>query len=141
MQHSLRIGCSNVNLKEVRTFVENTLGAYRVPSDETDWVVLAIDELCANLIAHAHGWDPSHQIEVCIVNEASVISFQVRDPAPDGFNLLDYKLPEVQQIVSEKRNGGLGLILLRRITDEIRTERHNGELVYWMRKYSVCGGL
>jgi len=46
-----------------------------------------------------------------------------------------------QSIVSEKRNGGLGLILLRRIMDEIRTERHNGELVYWMRKYSVCGGL
>jgi serine/threonine-protein kinase RsbW len=139
MEHSLQIGCSQANLKKVRTFVEHTLcHHYWVPADEADWVVLAIDELCANLMAHAHPHDAAHQIEVRIVTDASGLEFQVRDSQPDGFNLLDYKLPDLQQLVSEKRNGGLGLILVRKIMDDIRAERQNGELVYRMRKYSLA---
>jgi serine/threonine-protein kinase RsbW len=137
MEHSLQIGCNNVNLKRVRTFVETTLGAYQVPGVETDWIVLAIDELCTNLMAHAHPHDHAHQIEVRIICAANGLTFEVRDPAPDDFDLLAYHLPDPQHIFRERRGGGLGLVLVRKIMDEVRAERQNGELVYQMRKHAA----
>jgi serine/threonine-protein kinase RsbW len=45
----------------------------------------------------------------------------------DAFNLLEYEVPELTQVIGEKRKGGIGILLVKKIMDEIEFESKNGE--------------
>ncbi|SFF20615.1 serine/threonine-protein kinase RsbW [Thermoflexibacter ruber] len=124
--HSLQVPCTKENLKEIRYFVENALNRYEISTDDIYFIKLAIDEICANLIIHAHHCNHEDFIEVKIKNEGNTFIFEIHDQSNDNFNLLEYKVPDIQQIIANKKNGNMGLILVRKIMDEIELERCEG---------------
>jgi serine/threonine-protein kinase RsbW len=126
MMHSLQVPCTKENLKEIRYFVDGALSRYNLSANDTNLIILAIDELCANLIIHSHQCNKNDFIEVKVKNENNTFIFEIHDQSHDSFNLLEYKVPEIQQIIHEKRNGSMGLILLKRIMDNIEVERKEG---------------
>lgn len=121
--HSLQVPCTKENLKEIRYFVENALNRYEVSAEDIYFIKLAIDEICANLIIHAHHCNQEDFIEVKIKNEGNIFVFEIHDQSNDNFNLLEYKAPDIQHIISNKKNGSMGLILVKKIMDEIELER------------------
>jgi hypothetical protein len=54
MSYQYNIGCSLSNLKGIREFVRNILKDQHVPEIEMSAIVLALDEMCSNLMIHAH---------------------------------------------------------------------------------------
>ena len=64
MEHSITISCDKQNLSKVRIFIEKTLSVYDLPSLETHKLVLAVDEVCANLIIHANNCNPNEFLEL-----------------------------------------------------------------------------
>jgi len=86
-------------------------------------LVLAVDELCSNLIIHSHKCNPDEQIEISLHKENDEYIFEISDYNSSPFNVADYKAPDIHQIVTDKRNGGIGLILVKRIVDKIQFER------------------
>lgn len=126
MMHSLQVPCTKENLKEIRYFVECALSRYNLSANDTNLMILAIDELCANLIIHSHHCNQDECIEVKVRNEDQTFIFEIHDQSNDSFNLLEYKIPDIQQIINEKRNGSMGLILVKRIMDDIEVERNDG---------------
>lgn len=131
MIYSIEVPCQKNNLRKVRQFVERVLTAYLISPKETNMMVLAVDELCANLIIHSHYCNPEDHIEVRIQqNQSKQFIFEIHDEAVDYFDPAEYQVPEMKDVIKERRNGGIGLILVKKIMDEIQIERKEG--------YNIC---
>ena len=126
MSNNIKVNCSTKNLKEIRAFVEASLQELSVPSNDIGMIVLAIDEICANFIIHSNHCNEEQEIEILIKNENQGISIEILDQG-EYFDLASYKEPEIEEIVREKRKGGMGLILVKRIMDSIEFKKENNQ--------------
>lgn len=124
MDDRIKIPCSKNNLKDIRIFVTETLKELCVPELDISMLVLAVDEICANRIIHSNQNNEKYFLELKIKNEANKISFEIMDEgAPFDHN--SYPEANLNQLVKEKRKGGLGLMLVRKIMDSFEVEREN----------------
>ena len=127
MKHELTISCKKDNLAVIRQFVSQSLDLYEIQDLEKHKLVLAIDEVCANLIIHANHCDPKESLEVKLnVHPQKQITFTIIDRGA-GFDITKYHEPSMDEIISTKRKGGLGLMLVKRIMDKIEfsTEKNH----------------
>lgn len=126
MSRQLIIGCSKEELVKVRQFTSDILEGHKVPDLQAHKLVLAVDEVCANLIIHANDCNPNNHIELEIVLKPKQITFTFRDRGI-GFDINKYESPSIDELVSSRRQGGLGLVLVKRIMDKIEfsTEKNH----------------
>jgi len=89
-------------------------------------ITLAVEEVVANLIIHSHACNPNEIIHLEIKDLGKKVAVEITDKG-EGFNLLEYEVPELRQVIEEKRKGGLGILLVKKIMDEIQFESKNGE--------------
>lgn len=129
MNYQYNIGCSLTNLKGIRDFVRNSLKDHSVPEVEISAIVLALDEMCSNLMIHAHHCNPDHLLELHIqVDDGKTFVFEIVD---DGnvFDINQFHTPELNNLVHEKRKGGLGIRLVKSIMDNVEYFARNGKNV------------
>jgi serine/threonine-protein kinase RsbW len=126
MSRRLIIGCNKEELIKIRQFTSDFLEGHNVPDLQAHKLVLAVDEVCANLIIHANDCNPSSQIEFDIDFKPKQIVFTFRDKGI-GFDINEYQSPGMEELVSSRRQGGLGLMLVKRIMDKIEfsTEKNH----------------
>lgn len=128
MNYRYQVKCKKNKLKEIREFVTGVLQSYALTEIEINKMVLAVDEVCANLIIHSYNCDPKETIELSIDVENDCITFEIIDRGL-GFNICNYKEPSLTEVVKEKKKGGIGLMLVRRIMDDIEFRRETGQSV------------
>lgn len=122
----LKLSCQTSALSELRNFLQQNLASYKLSEVERHQVTLAVEEVCANLIIHSHACNPKDQIQLEIKDSCQKVIFEITD---DGiaFNLLEYEVPQLKQVLEEKRKGGIGILLVKKIMDEIEFESKNGK--------------
>ena len=129
MKYKYDIGCSLDNLLGARDFIRKSLKPH-VQSDVTlNEIVLAIDEMCSNLMIHAHHCDPEHMLELTIsTKDKDQLVFEIED---DGtvFDINSFNEPELDNLIHIKRKGGLGIRLVKTIMDKIEYETRDGKNV------------
>ena len=119
MNYSYKVSCCKDQLQSVRDFVRNTLSNYIISDIEMHQMVLAVDEVCSNLMIHSHQCNPKHSLELRIqIDREAGVTFEIYDYGK-GFNFKQYKEPCINQIIKDKRKGGVGLLLVRRIMDQV----------------------
>ena len=126
MNYRHKIGCSLENLKGIRDFVRKSLRTHVASDVVLNEIILALDEMCSNLMIHAHHCNPDDLFELTIqVEKNSPLVFELVD---DGtvFDINEFTTPAIDSIVHEKRKGGLGIRLVKSIMDKIEYERTNG---------------
>lgn len=119
MSYQYNIGCSLSNLKGIREFVRNLLKDQHVPEIEMSAIVLALDEMCSNLMIHAHHCNPDHFLELHVdIPERGKFIFEIID---DGsvFDINEFHEPELDNLIHQKRKGGLGIRLVKAIMDDV----------------------
>ncbi len=118
MNYNIKVNCAKENLKDIRAFVANTLKGLSVERTQNDLIVLAVDEICANVIIHSNECDPTKALELDIKNENDAIVINIKDRSPkfDPKEIKDYS---VQDLMGMRRKGGLGLKLVNKIIDKI----------------------
>ncbi len=130
MTYKIDFPCQRDELVKVRMFLNDILSKHDIPDKEKNAMVLAVDEICANLIIHAHHCNPKESILLKVtVEEKKGITFEIEDHG-DGFNIKNYKEPTLKEIVNQRRKGGIGLMLVRRIMDEVDLIEENGKNTY-----------
>lgn len=130
MKHRIVIPCEKEKLESVRVFVQRQLDTYGLSEIESHKLVLAIDEVCANMIIHSNNCDPNESLELEMMYKKNQnIIFVIRDKG-ESFDINAYKEPSMQEIISSKRKGGLGLMLVKRIMDKIEFTTENN--------YNIC---
>ena len=117
------------NLKGIREFIRTSLKEHDIPELELSAIILAIDEMCSNLMIHAHHCNPDHHIELRILEpHAGELVFEIID---DGnvFDINKFSEPNVDNLVHEKRKGGLGIRLVKSIMDKVEYINRDGKNV------------
>ncbi len=136
MKHRLDLSCQTSALSELRAFIQDSLSSVSLSENEKHQVTLAVEEVCANLIIHSHGCNPKDQIHLEIKDSPEKMTFEISDQG-EAFNILEYETPDLKKVMVEKRKGGLGIILVKKIMDEIEFESNNGtntcRLIKWFR--------
>ncbi|REE01618.1 ATP-binding protein [Marinoscillum furvescens] len=119
MKHKLTIACSKANLTKIRQFISESLGEVNLNEVETHKMILAVDEICANMIIHSNHCNPTRKIDVIVEAEpANQVIFIIKDRGI-RFDFNTYSEPSMDEIISSKRKGGVGLMLVKRIMDKI----------------------
>lgn len=119
MNYKYKVGCSIENLKGVRDFVREALFRHGVSELEVSEIVLALDEMCSNLMIHAHHCNANDLFELHIrVVKNKPLVFELID---DGsvFDINEFSTPSLDRIVHQKRKGGLGIRLVKSIMDKV----------------------
>jgi serine/threonine-protein kinase RsbW len=119
VKYNRKVPCTKEQLKEIRVFVNKSLGQHGLSDVDISAMVLAIDEVCANLIIHSHHCNPKEYIEIKInvgINEG--VEFRIVDEGV-GFDINEYEAPTIDDLIQSKRKGGIGLILVKKIMDDI----------------------
>lgn len=129
MKHELRIYCEKNKLSELRDFLRAELSSAGLSDILQNELILAVEEVCANRIIHTHGCNPTNHLSVKVNKQHDKIIFEIAD-AGETFNLLEYKEPDLREVIKDKRKGGLGIKLVRRIMDDIQVETR--------RSLSIC---
>jgi serine/threonine-protein kinase RsbW len=129
MNYTYKVGCSIENLKGVRDFIRGSLKNHGVTDLEVSEIVLALDEMCSNLMIHAHHCNPEDLFELHImVENTDPVIFEIID---DGtvFDINEFNEPALNNIIHEKRKGGLGIRLVKSIMDRIEYQKREGRNV------------
>ena len=127
MKYYYKIACKKDHLRDLRSFVWKALANHGLSEMDISTLVLAIDEICANLIIHGHHCDPSKFIKINInIIKNKGIEFSIYDHG-SGFDISKYDAPSIDEIIKTKRKGGIGLILVRKIMDKIEFVNESGQ--------------
>jgi serine/threonine-protein kinase RsbW len=134
MEYNFKVPCSKNRLGDIREFLEKVLSENNVPEVTMGSLVLAVDEVCANLIIHSHNCNEQEHIELIVdVTKKEGVTFYIIDHG-DGFNIGEYEEPSISDIVKTKRKGGMGLMLVRRIMDDIELIKKKHKNIYRLHK-------
>jgi len=140
-QHTYIIGTLSVPamtdvLWEVREFVSNCAAKSGFDEQQTNYIVLAVDEICANIARHAKEKNASKEIIVSVSVEESQFVVTIEDNALP-FNPLDVPSPNMVDYFRTFRNGGLGIHIVRTVMDNILytpSSSHSGYNALTLRK-------
>ncbi len=136
---ALRVNCGLLSVERLVRFLSE-LGK-DIPEPGRDEVMLAFREILVNAMEHGGAFNPEQVVEVSAVRTQRTIVYYVKDPGP-GFDLAE--LPHAASPDAEEdllahaeqraelglRPGGFGLLLARKIVDEmIYSERGNEVLL------------
>jgi serine/threonine-protein kinase RsbW len=129
MNYKHKVGCSIENLKGVRDFIRVSLKNHGISDLIVSEIVLALDEMCSNLMIHAHHCNPDEIFELNIyVENNKPLVFELID---DGtvFDINQFMEPALNNIINEKRKGGLGIRLVKSIMDKVEYQIRSGRNV------------
>ena len=126
MNYQFSIGCSLENLKGVRDFIRKSLRSHVASDVILNEIILAMDEMCSNLMIHAHQCNPDHTLEIRIdVPAKGKIIFEILDDG-EMFDINRFHEPGIDSLIQEKRKGGLGIRLVKSIMDEVQYINRDG---------------
>jgi anti-sigma regulatory factor (Ser/Thr protein kinase) len=104
-----------------------------IPEKSLFEINLVLDELFTNIVSCGFRDMDPHQVEITITREGRWVTICVRD---DGvpFNPTAAASPEKDCTIEERRIGGIGLHLVRRLTDEMTYLRQGACNIITLRK-------
>lgn len=118
---TLQVPSSTENLALIREFV--TAVGRQAQLEETDIssLELAVDEACANVIEHAYGHDITKEVVVRAKFDDESLRISVID---EGLGFEPDKAPQesVEDLIKERKSGGLGIRLIKQLMDDVSYE-------------------
>ncbi|MBX3653843.1 MAG: ATP-binding protein [Ramlibacter sp.] len=93
-----------------------------VPPATLQALSLMLDELITNTIIHGFQGDPGHAIDVVLTRHADEVEVVLRDTAP-AFDPRSIAPPDTTADVAQRDIGGLGIHLVRRLSDSFSYRR------------------
>lgn len=118
LNRKLIVKSKTENLSIVRDFVKESANILSIPDNLISQLILAVDEACTNIIKHAYKNSPLEDIFITIEADSSKISISIRDSGI-SFNPNNIPEPNLQQFHKEKRGGGLGMFLMKKLMDDV----------------------
>ena len=109
------------NLDEIRDFVGEAADQVGFSNKEIYAIQLAADEASSNIIEHAYAGVKGGKLEIeCSIFEGG-LKIVMRDQGK-SFNPSSVPEPNVKADLSERKIGGLGMYLMRKLMDEVTYE-------------------
>jgi serine/threonine-protein kinase RsbW len=123
---TLHVPSSTQNLSMIRDFVSSIGQQAGLTETEVIRVALAVDEACANVIEHAYGSDSTRQVTIRASFDETMLEFLIVDNGL-GFDPASVQSQDVEELIRQRKSGGLGLRLIRTIMDDVQYSIIPGE--------------
>jgi serine/threonine-protein kinase RsbW len=134
MKYNLSIKADKKNLKKVRNFLGEVFAKLQVSAIEANQLILVVDEILANLIIHSSKNDPQKNIDLTLTDEGGEITFEIYDYNSPYFDLTQHQDANLQELVKQKRKGGMGLTLVKNIMDEVEVSYEDNTNIWRLQK-------
>ena len=108
-------------LDEIRDYVGHKARAAGFADKDIYSIQLATDEGVSNIIEHAYGGNSNAKIELNCVFENNKLTITLLDHGK-SFDISKVETPDVKTDLSNRKIGGLGIYLMRKLMDEVRYE-------------------
>ncbi len=118
----LTLGCDLAEVGVLGRELSNYAVAQRLSADVRFALNLALEEVVTNVITHGYRGREPGPIRVAVWLEGDEAVASVEDKAPP-FNPLLLPEPDVAVPLAERREGGLGVLLTRKLLDGIEYAR------------------
>lgn len=135
---ALEVPSSTENLAMIRDFIAKVGERGGIDENQVAFIALAVDEACANVIEHAYKEDPKHQVTVRALLDDTKLALEIIHGG-EGFDASFIKPKSVEELIKERRSGGLGLRIIRTVMDEVEYKIGPGQLnvlrmLKWLRR-------
>lgn len=135
---SLAVPSSTENLSMIRDFTSKVGERAGFDENQIAFLALAVDEACANVIEHAYKEDPTHQVTVRAMLDDAKLALEIIHGG-EAFDPDAVRPKSVEDLIKERRSGGLGLRIIRSVMDEVEYRIVPGELnvlrmLKWLKK-------
>jgi len=108
-------------LDEIRDFVGGIAQSGGFSDKDIYNIQLAADEAASNIIEHAYEGVSDGLLEIsCGLKDGDIMIILVDHGEP--FDPSDVPMPNVEADLSERKIGGLGLFLMRKLMDQVKYE-------------------
>ncbi len=108
-------------LDEIRDYVGQKARIAGFADKDIYSIQLATDEGASNIIEHAYAGSSNATLELTCVFEKNKLIVTLRDQGK-SFDITKVETPDVKTDLSERKIGGLGIYLMRKLMDEVRYE-------------------
>lgn len=117
-EKELLVKSTTDNLAGIRDFIKSAADQSGFSEDTTGKIILAVDEACTNIIKHAYKNSPEGNIFIKIKFNDPKFSISITD---EGSHFDPTRVPEpnLREYYKEKRVGGLGVFLIKKLMDEV----------------------
>lgn len=122
---SLHVPSSTENLSMIRDFVKSIGTQAGMDEMEVATLEMSVDEACANVIEHAYGLDATKEVSIRATVDENAVLIQVIDTGK-GFDPAKIKQSKLEDLILKKRDGGLGMRVMKSFMDEVHYERIQG---------------
>lgn len=109
------------NLDEIREIVAEAARQVGFSDKEIYAIQLAADEASSNIIEHAYAGVTGGKLEIDISTSDTTLKIIMRDHGKP-FDPASVPEPNVKADLSERKIGGLGMYLMRKLMDEVSYE-------------------
>jgi serine/threonine-protein kinase RsbW len=128
--HILEVDSRTELLGDMRRFVTDAAREAGFGDADVGSIELAIDEACTNIIKHAYRYDPNGRIEIRTVTirgntHPNRFVIEILDSGIP-FDAHQYTAPDMGEYFRKLRHGGLGIVLIRKLMDEVEYDIHPG---------------
>jgi serine/threonine-protein kinase RsbW len=117
----LHVPSSTENLAMIRDFVASIGQRAGMEQEDLAKLELAVDEACANVIEHAYGSDSTREVTVKAIVDAESVQIEIVDTGK-GFDPSKVVQSNLDQLISKRKSGGLGMRLIQTLMDEVHYE-------------------
>ncbi|MEP7137332.1 MAG: ATP-binding protein [Chloroflexota bacterium] len=108
-------------LDEIREFVGDVARAGGFGDKDVYNIQLAADEAASNIIEHAYEGVSDGVLELSCGVQGNIITIILVDHG-ESFDPSEIPMPDLKADLSDRKIGGLGIFLMRKLMDEVRYE-------------------
>ncbi|TYP93396.1 serine/threonine-protein kinase RsbW [Fodinibius salinus] len=112
------VDASTKHLSEVRDFAGEHASAIGFNEQEIANIRLAVDEAYTNIIKHAYHSDNHKTVDIEIGYDDCEFWISLIDTG-NAFDPSNYSKPDVRQKIRQKKRGGVGVYLIKKLMDNV----------------------
>lgn len=125
IEKELVVKSTTDNLSQVRDFTRRTAEECGFSEETVGKIVLAVDEACTNIIKHAYKYSPDGKIVISTKFDKDRFSISIVDEGMH-FNPNNVPEPNIVEYYKQKKFGGLGIFLMKKLMDEVQYSTVSG---------------
>ena len=127
MVNELKIEAKKENFEKVLAFVDEALEKAGVPYEVQLSVEMAIEEIYLNIVYYAYAQKDGDAIILTDINEKDkILTLTFIDEGPE-YNPLLKEDPDTTMDIMDRPIGGLGILMVKKMMDDVVYCRENGE--------------
>lgn len=139
-QMTVRVPGSMAGVRQAAGELEAFATAHGLTPDAIWSVQVALDEVLSNVVRHGYGGEGAERtVELAFGLVAGMLEVVVVDDAPP-FDPMQVPEPDTETPIEERKIGGLGVAITRRLMDGIEYERRDGKNRLVLRKRMASAG-